>query len=189
MRPVDEIGHVRIVARHQAQLRTRALWKCNGLCIIVRFKKSLDLLRTFFSEYRTNGIEEPAAGSDDGPKGFQKAFLLLREGNNIVRATRKNDLGVTTHDAACRAGCIKQDGIKRLAIPPTGDVGRVAHANICLESQSREVFLNTWSALRVGFQSRDRAIGEFEHVRRFAAGGGACVENAFARFGGKEKTG
>ena len=137
MRPVDEIGHVRIVARHQAQLRTRALWKCNGLCIIVRFKKSLDLLRTFFSEYRTDGIEELAAGSDDGPKGFQKAFLLLREGNNIVRATRKNDLGVTTHDAACRAGCIKQDGIKRLAIPPTGDVGRVAHANICPEIEAR----------------------------------------------------
>ena len=94
------------------------------------FEKGRDLLRTFFSKHRTDGIKESAAGFDDRPKSFQKPFLLLREGNNIVRATGKHDFRMPAHDAACRAGGIKQYGIKRFAIPPACYIGRIAHADV-----------------------------------------------------------
>ena len=180
MRAVDQAGHVRIVARHQAQLRVGAFWKCDGFRIGVRFQETIDLSKTFLAEDRTDGVKKPAARFDDRPESFQQAFLLLREGNNIFGTSGKHDFWMTTDDAACRAGSIQKNGVKRLFVPPLLQFTGVADLNFSLKPKSGKVFTDTRSAIRVGFERGHATVGKFEQVGGFAARCRTGVKNALA---------
>ncbi len=82
-------------------------------------EKGVDLRAVFFRENRAGRVQQLAARLQQRPECVENVRLQVSEAPDIAFAAQILDVRMATHDAGSRAGHVGQNGVERLAIPPS----------------------------------------------------------------------
>ena len=157
----------------------------------MRCEKTFNLRFVFVPEHRAGCIKQASVFREAGPQRIEKARLLPCEIADVCLTAQPFDVGMSPHDARCRAGHIGEDQVERAAVPPRRRPCGVAFAHVdgrVTVRQPRQILPHSREAAGIGVERDDLDIGEFGEMRRLAARCGAGVEHAHAFFGPKERT-
>ena len=115
-------------------------------------------------------LEDPVSQEDIAPVSYTHLDVYKRQ----------LDIGMATHDARGRAGHIREDGIKRPAIPPVGRGAAVGNPDLGDETEAAQVVFDAPGARGVDIECQQIDIGRFQQMSGFAPRRGASVEDALA---------
>ena len=123
-------------------------------------QKGLDLPDAFLREDGARGVKHPPARTEEGPERLEEPFLFGGQLFDVIGSAKPWRIGLATHHAACRTGRIKQNAVKRSAVPPAFDVAGVCRSNVGLELETVKGFSNFDGSGRIDFLGRHGAVGE-----------------------------